>query len=76
MQRLHPPLELSTCHGGVDNTTVFVLAPQENHKECRQWNYLLGIVRTQGERLDLAYARRWAKALNIENLLKRLLESN
>ncbi|OGQ86491.1 MAG: hypothetical protein A2289_17725 [Deltaproteobacteria bacterium RIFOXYA12_FULL_58_15] len=42
----------------------------------RQWNDLLGIVRTQGERLDLEYTRHWAKALNIETLLERLLESD
>ncbi len=41
----------------------------------RQWNDILGIVRTQGERLDLTYLRRWAESLEIEDLLDRVLGS-
>jgi uncharacterized protein (DUF1330 family) len=32
-----------------------------------------GIVRLQGDRLDLAYLRRWAKSLGVEDLLEKLL---
>jgi hypothetical protein len=39
----------------------------------RQWNDILGIVRTQGERLDLGYLRRWAGSLEIADLLDRAL---
>jgi hypothetical protein len=39
----------------------------------RQWGDILGIVRTQGERLDLAYLRRWGEALAVSDLLDRAL---
>jgi hypothetical protein len=39
----------------------------------RQWNDLLGLVRVQGETLDLAYLRKWAAALHVEKILDRLL---
>lgn len=35
----------------------------------RQWEDVLGIVRTQAERLDLLYLRRWAEALEVADLL-------
>lgn len=41
----------------------------------RHWNDVLGIVRTQGERLDLPYLRRWAESLEIADLLDRTLGS-
>jgi hypothetical protein len=39
----------------------------------RQWSDILGIVRTQGERLDLAYLRQWSESLEIADLLDRAL---
>jgi hypothetical protein len=41
----------------------------------RQWNDVLGIVRTQGDRLDLSYLRRWAEILEVTDLLDRALAS-
>jgi len=41
----------------------------------RQWTDILGIVRTQGDRLDLAYLRKWAGALEVQDLLDRALAS-
>jgi hypothetical protein len=41
----------------------------------RQWNDVLGIVRTQGERLDVGYLRRWAETLEVRDLLDRVLAS-
>jgi hypothetical protein len=39
----------------------------------KQWNDMLGIVRTQGERLDKEHLRFWAKRLRLEEVLDRLL---
>lgn len=39
----------------------------------RQWNDVLGILRTQGGRLDHSYLRRWAEALEVADLLERAL---
>jgi len=39
----------------------------------RQWNDILGILQTQGERLDREYLRYWAGELEIEDLLDRAL---
>jgi hypothetical protein len=41
----------------------------------RQWSDILGIVRTQGDRFDFSYLRRWAEALEITDLLDRALGS-
>jgi hypothetical protein len=37
----------------------------------RQWRDILGVIKTQSERLDLAYLRQWAAALNVAALLER-----
>lgn len=39
----------------------------------RQWTDILGIVRTQGDRLDLGYLRHWAGTLEVDDLLERAL---
>lgn len=39
----------------------------------RQWQDILGIVRTQADRLDLSYLRTWAPSLGIADLLERAL---
>jgi hypothetical protein len=39
----------------------------------RQWRDILGIIKTQGERLDLAYLRQWAAALSVADLLEKVL---
>ena len=35
----------------------------------RQWSDVTGIVRTQGERLDREYLRRWSETLGVDDLL-------
>jgi hypothetical protein len=39
----------------------------------QQWNDVLGVIAVQGERLDLAYMRRWADYLSISDLLEQAL---
>ena len=39
----------------------------------RQWRDVLGVLKVQGERLDLVYLRRWAAALKIADLLEQAL---
>ncbi len=39
----------------------------------RQWNDILGVLKVQGTALDMAYMQRWAKALQVTDLLERAL---
>jgi hypothetical protein len=39
----------------------------------RQWNDVLGILLTQGSRLDEGHLREWAEALGVADLLDRAL---
>lgn len=39
----------------------------------RQWRDILGVLAVQGDRLDLAYLRQWAVALDVSDLLQRAL---
>ena len=39
----------------------------------RQWRDILGVIKTQGEQLDLAFLRQWAAALNVSDLLEKAL---
>jgi hypothetical protein len=40
----------------------------------RQWRDVLGVLRVQGEALDLEYLRRWAAGLQLTELLQRALD--
>jgi hypothetical protein len=39
----------------------------------RQWRDIQGVLKAQSDRLDLAYLRRWALQLNVDDLLERAL---
>jgi hypothetical protein len=39
----------------------------------RQWGDVVGVIKTQGERLDMAYLRLWATRKGISDLLDRVL---
>ncbi len=38
-----------------------------------QWNDILGVLKVQGTVLDMAYMQRWAKAMQVTDLLERAL---
>ncbi len=39
----------------------------------RQWHDILGVLKAQAGRLDLAYLRQWAAVLNVADLLEKVL---
>lgn len=41
----------------------------------RQWNDVLGVARVQRERLDRGYLERWARELEVADLLDRVLQA-
>ncbi len=41
----------------------------------RQWNDILGVIRTQDDRLDRDYLRQWASELEVSDLLERALQA-
>src|SRR3972149_7254032 len=40
----------------------------------RQWSDILGVLKVQGTKLDLAYMKHWAKELNIKGLLEKAFD--
>lgn len=40
----------------------------------RQWRDVLGVLKTRAGELELDYLRKWAKGLNVGDLLERALE--
>jgi hypothetical protein len=42
----------------------------------RQWTDVLGILKVQGSRIDLAYARHWAPVVGVADLLERALNES
>ncbi len=47
-----------------------------NEVSDRQWNDILGVIRTQGKLLDRDYLRKWAAELGVEDLLERALRAS
>jgi hypothetical protein len=50
------------------------LVQKGNELSERRWLDVLGVMRVQGQRLDLDYLRRWASALDLGALLDRALQ--
>lgn len=42
----------------------------------RQWNDILGIMKVQGQALDISYLKQWAPSLNVADLLDRALDDS
>ncbi len=42
----------------------------------RQWRDVLGVLKTRAGELDLAYLRKWAKELKVDDLLERVLSES
>ena len=40
----------------------------------RQWRDILGVLKTRAGELDLEYLQKWAKELNVSDLLERSLK--
>lgn len=61
----------------VEDTVVFKLHWLRLGGEVseRQWADVLGMLRLKQSRMDLDYARRWAKHFGVEDLLDRALEA-
>jgi len=47
-----------------------------NEVSDRQWRDILGVLKVQAGRLDLAYLNRWAIELNVADLLQRALKES
>jgi hypothetical protein len=40
----------------------------------RQWNDVLGVLKVQGNQLDMSYLNQWAKELSVSELLKKAID--
>ena len=40
----------------------------------RQWGAIVGVLKVQGDQLDMTYLRRWAEQLDLLDLFERALE--
>lgn len=65
--------------------TVYVASPEDvilhklewyraaDHVSDHQWNDVLGVLKVQGDQLDMAYMKSWAKKLGVLDLLEKAL---
>ena len=44
-----------------------------NEVSDRQWDDILGVLKTRGTELDLAYLQKWASQLQVTDLLEKAL---
>jgi hypothetical protein len=77
-RRLSPALEGSDRRVFVSGAEDLVLRKLDWYRQGggvsdRQWRDVLGVLKVQAERLDLAHLRHWAEALGLAELLERAL---
>lgn len=70
----------------VKDNPVYVATPEDtilaklvwyrkgNEISDQQWRDILGVIRVQGDKLDLEYLRRWAEELGVADLLTRAMQ--
>jgi hypothetical protein len=76
LARIDPAIDLESFLQSAEDT---VLAKLEWYRlggavSEIQWRDIQGILKTQGERLDLRYLQRWAQELGVSDLLARAIE--
>jgi hypothetical protein len=59
-----------------DDTILHKLAWYKAGDEVseRQWNDVLGVLKVQGDQLDMVYLDRWARKLSVSELLKKAID--
>ena len=80
-RRLSPALEESGRRVFVSSPEDLILRKLDWYRQGggvsdRQWRDVLGVLKVQGERLDLAHLRHWAAVLEISDLLERALSES
>jgi len=80
-RRLSPALEESGRRVFVSSPEDLILRKLDWYRQGggvsdRQWRDVLGVLKVQGERLDLAHLRHWAAVLEIADLLERALSES
>ncbi len=80
-RRLSPALEGSDRRVFVSSPEDLILRKLDWYRQAdgvsdRQWRDVLGVLKVQAERLDLAHLRQWAAALALTELLDRALEES
>jgi hypothetical protein len=80
-RRLSPALEESGRRVFVSSPEDLILRKLDWYRRGggvsdRQWRDVLGVLKVQGERLDLAHLRHWAALLAIADLLERALSES
>jgi len=80
-RRLSPVLEGSDRRVFVSSPEDLILRKLDWYRQGggisdRQWRDVLGVLKVQAERLDLAHLRHWAAALGLAELLERALSDS
>jgi hypothetical protein len=80
-RRLSPALEGSGRRVFVSSPEDLILRKLDWYRQGagvsdRQWRDVLGVLKVQAERLDLAHLRHWAPALELAALLERALSES
>lgn len=73
-----PDLPVELCAQSAEDTLLYKLGWFRLGGEVSdtQWLDAVGIVKRQGDRLDLTYLRKWAPEVGVADLLQRVLEES